>query len=620
MGRLFIAAILFFLAHTVYGATIYVDNNISDCAGNYSIAARACSGSDGYSYNTIQEAVNAANVGDTIYMRGDTYSDSMIVIPQSTAGSAWTTGNYTTLASYPGEWAILNGGSSSTRDAAILGTGLSNWDQGEDLAYWKFERFEITGSYSNGIWTAGGPQWFQYLYIHGLSNSGSEDIRGGLVSMGARYNIIEYCVFASNGSGSGGNGGHIIIDADQKDSANAAFVPSEAPHSNIIRYNYFYGTTDQGVRMKGDQRFGYNQRDPRSSNNTLWQYKTYGDQIHHNIVEGTAVSIMIGQDFSWVHHNIVTGSIEALGKRDGHPVLYNQVVSNNTAVGAGSIYYFRSAADETSYANYYDVGGDPVAHTHFWGYNNILSGSTYSDPPAGFRIMYDTADDNWDASDSYFDGNLAHNISFSTPYRMGNTSSGSGCNAEYYTASAFNACTSTWNTASTNYDRDGSLFSSGYLVNGSFSVDGGSTTIANGGVGGNHPYLDGETIPSYIGAVNPSDDDWVAGLLALNVTYMTSASGDPSWIEGSEATPVNGVCGDNDGATLSSLTSGDADNCSVGSVSGFSGSGPWSWTCLGSGGGDNDSCSASLQAAAALQFNQTGAVNFNQSGTLNFNQ
>lgn len=83
---------------------------------------------------------------------------------------------------------------------------------------------------------------------------------------------------------------------------------------------------------------------------------------------------------------------------------------------------------------------------------------------------------------------------------------------------------------------------------------------------------------------------------------------------------VNGVCGSNDGATLSSLTSGDPDNCSVGSVSSFSGTGPWTWDCLGAGGGSNDNCSASLQSVSSLQFNQSGSVNFNQAGTINFNQ
>jgi len=74
--------------------------------------------------------------------------------------------------------------------------------------------------------------------------------------------------------------------------------------------------------------------------------------------------------------------------------------------------------------------------------------------------------------------------------------------------------------------------------------------------------------------------------------------------------PVNGVCGSNDGATLASLTSGDADNCSVGAVDSFSGTGPWTWDCLGTDGGTDDSCSASLQTAltTSIDPNETTAI------------
>jgi hypothetical protein len=67
--------------------------------------------------------------------------------------------------------------------------------------------------------------------------------------------------------------------------------------------------------------------------------------------------------------------------------------------------------------------------------------------------------------------------------------------------------------------------------------------------------------------------------------------------------PVNGACGSNDGATISGLTSGNANNCSAGTVADFSGTGPWTWNCDGSNGGTDDSCEASLasQVAGALR-------------------
>lgn len=61
--------------------------------------------------------------------------------------------------------------------------------------------------------------------------------------------------------------------------------------------------------------------------------------------------------------------------------------------------------------------------------------------------------------------------------------------------------------------------------------------------------------------------------------------------------PSNGSCGSNDGGTFVNLTSGDTNNCSAGSVSGFTGTGPWYWTCTGSNGGADDNCSAEVTSS-----------------------
>lgn len=56
--------------------------------------------------------------------------------------------------------------------------------------------------------------------------------------------------------------------------------------------------------------------------------------------------------------------------------------------------------------------------------------------------------------------------------------------------------------------------------------------------------------------------------------------------------PTNGACGSANGQTFSDLDSGNAGLCSAGTLSGFGGSGPWSWNCVGTGGGTTASCSA----------------------------
>lgn len=55
--------------------------------------------------------------------------------------------------------------------------------------------------------------------------------------------------------------------------------------------------------------------------------------------------------------------------------------------------------------------------------------------------------------------------------------------------------------------------------------------------------------------------------------------------------PVNGVCGADNGRTLSSPP---VNLCSTGTPTTVSGAGPWTWGCLGSNGGTNDVCSAVL--------------------------
>ena len=68
----------------------------------------------------------------------------------------------------------------------------------------------------------------------------------------------------------------------------------------------------------------------------------------------------------------------------------------------------------------------------------------------------------------------------------------------------------------------------------------GSIRIKNGGIGGAHPYLNGVTIPSYLGATNPNDNAWVRGLLedVRSVTWLkTQSSDEPTWVEGGVSSP-----------------------------------------------------------------------------------
>ena len=64
------------------------------------------------------------------------------------------------------------------------------------------------------------------------------------------------------------------------------------------------------------------------------------------------------------------------------------------------------------------------------------------------------------------------------------------------------------------YDAGNLLYTNSDLKTRNAHTVNGSLTVANGGIGGNHPYLDGVTIPSYIGATG-GDTLWVDTVLAL---------------------------------------------------------------------------------------------------------
>ncbi|MCK4275515.1 MAG: right-handed parallel beta-helix repeat-containing protein, partial [Phycisphaerae bacterium] len=92
---------------TAQAANIYVDGLLgADCiGGNYSIANRNCSGADGVAYNTIQEAVDVVNPGDTIYVRDGTYAERVKMTRSGAAGNRWTLRNYASEYVWvDGEW------------------------------------------------------------------------------------------------------------------------------------------------------------------------------------------------------------------------------------------------------------------------------------------------------------------------------------------------------------------------------------------------------------------------------------------------------------------------------------------------------------------------------------
>jgi hypothetical protein len=521
--------------------TLYADNTLSsDCTtGNYSIANRSCSGSDGRAYGTIQSAVNVMDAGDTILVRGGTYQER-VDLPSSKDGTSWVAGNFNTIASYPGEWAILDGQNSGT--GPVIGReysgGVPSHDD-DDIKYWLLERLEIkngrntAGTNAAGFMGNSGPFKLRYLYVHDNTVSGTDNSFG----VGGNHwqnSTVEYCWFVNNGCtgtgcGAADNATHIDIYSDYNWNTRATdglTLPMTdatgfAPYGNTIRYNYAIGTAESiFFKHKGAQYF--------TRRVTGWQdtYNTYGDNIHHNVLVGPwRIGVLGHQDFVQIYNNIIDDTDIGISLNYGessYVPLYKSAVYNNTIISADTAIQFRGGASIY-------VGQLNDMYGYCW--NNIIDANSSSGYGEISMRSNTLSISNW-----YIDKNYSYRPVGSAIVRYWGTD---------HTAAQFEAQTDTpspRNYYSAAYDVGNLLYqgttgADKYRIRSDHIIEG--TTAGNGGMNSSHPYLAGVVIPSYVGAANPNDDTWVLGVmnLASVSNLQTAGNGDPSWIEGSGSPP-----------------------------------------------------------------------------------
>ena len=521
-----------------YAANIYVDMTLSTniTNGTYSVLRRNNTGTDGKAYRTIQSALNAMSKGDVVIMRGGTYREGAIIIPRSVNGTAWSAGNYNTLKSYPGEWAVLDGQNNlpAGDETAVLGYARYEKDGTQDLKYWRFERFEIKngrtsdGGAAYGLWANGGPFWVRYLYIHDNNASGPGNNPSGLTGMVWHDSVVEYSWFKDNGCGYNPhhNCTHIGIHSDYNDNYIAANgFPGDIHHTqrNVFRYNVFEGATATAIKYKNEQLLTGRTPGQADYSDT---YKDRGDDIHHNIFLGSLDSGIIGrQDFLQIYNNIFDGcNIGILAQEEDVPTLYKQVIYNNTVqnVSDRCIGWFHEQA-------YYPGMSDYV---YGYNYNNILddSNSWYT----GLSGYSAVNGDHWILDRTlFYPATVNEDVTWikSTDYsvaqwealRPGVDCFASNAGGLYLGSTAPNK----------------------YIINPSYQVEAGKAA-GSSGKGGYHPYLPGLRLPSYLGAVNPYDKDWVGGVLyrLKSTSWLRSyaerdAYDRPTWIEGVDALQNN---------------------------------------------------------------------------------
>ena len=292
LAAVFFAASSCMLASGASAATIHVDRNLaSECATNYSIPARNCSGSSGRGVKTIQEAANVVVAGDVVRIRDGVYDHptngptDFVRISRSGTASAPII-----FEAYPGETATLRGWGFEDRDLNGDGDadGPKNGATGTLLyvsgSYVQIRGLEVTNSNKFGVVLGGNNNLLENLSVHdnwlgGIGISGN--------SHTVRYN--EVCRTR--------HGGGIGIRAEATNAASA--------NDNRIEYNLMHndGYEPSGQKVltfNGDPEGGGNSdgggtsktcHDDAPAGGNICQRNTFlGNLVWHNADDGFDVS------------------------------------------------------------------------------------------------------------------------------------------------------------------------------------------------------------------------------------------------------------------------------------------------------------------------------------------
>jgi hypothetical protein len=494
-------------------------------------------------FRTILYAISSMNGGDIIYLRSGTYYERDIYIDISKSGTA---NAWSILQSYPGEWAIIDGQRNcrSNVHAIIYNCGSAHQEGDCTTAnYWKFERLEIkNGGRSSengasedagaaGIDWVRGPVTIRYCYIHdNLANTPGGN-PAGFTGCSQQNATLEYNYFRNNGvlSHSGDKNDKNICLAGSSHYSQTPYDENWYVKNNKIRYNLIQSNGGGGIGTKSYQLLT-SVRDGSDLSNILM-----GDQIYNNIIVGArSPSIAYHQDFVQIHNNIIVSNSTygswnyGIDTREWtalypnidmlYATIYNNLVINNSGAAIFS-----------------DYGGGNK-YPHWYCYNNIIDNFRGNDGDKAAIVFGQRTVSGADNNNISIDRNYFYNM-ISSRFII-------WCNFLY--------SLSEWNNLhnTLNYQNDYNLNNLLYKFGGYYKINraniiNGTTTIANGGIGGNHPYLSGVKMPDYIGPCADDNCYWVDEL--NNLSYLDSngipvnlrdaSAEDPWWIENSSINP-----------------------------------------------------------------------------------
>jgi len=319
-----------------WAAVLFADANLSsDCTtGNYSLAKRDCSGSDGKAYSTIQKAANVVSPGDTVQVRAGQYRERLSIVASGTASS------YITFRNHPAERPLIDG-----QKTLPSGNGLIFLN---NKAYVQIIGLAIVNSKYYGVQASGGSH---HILVQDCEVMYSD--HGGMVFDGGSNVTIDNCdVHHNNDLGPSAWNEAITLNG-----VNTFEVKNSRVHNN----------KEEGIDAKYGASNGkiYNNRVYENNGPNIYVDAASGIDIYNNVVYntlGSKAGIGLSVETTYNTGNYPTTNIR----------IFNNVIYNNYA---GIWFWIESIASFTYFENI-EIVNNVIYGSTSWGGITFLNGGT----------------------------------------------------------------------------------------------------------------------------------------------------------------------------------------------------------------------------------------------------
>ncbi len=303
--------ILFFWVHGVPDAisaspVFYVDNKLTTtCNGNYSIAGRNCSGTDGTAYKTLQEAAAVAAAGTTVFIRSGTYvhnDTNREFLKLSVSGTSLAP---IVFQNYGNEQVILKG-------RGFLDQDLNNdgYADGSSGSYTNEKLIDVESNYNQikGLEVTNSNRWGVYVAgnFNNIENSIVHDNWDAGITLDGSSNTVKNVESHHNRHGSG-----------------LAFRPIalERIDHNIVSQSFFH---DNGYQADGTKVL------PAAGDPT-------GGGVSTGITGFNGCGTSVTYPDNLCNYNAIVGNVLLHNIGDGVNItMANTLIKDNIAMGSGT--------------------------------------------------------------------------------------------------------------------------------------------------------------------------------------------------------------------------------------------------------------------------------------------